>query len=111
MKRIAEDLPSEGGHGGMGMSDSDMGMDMDPAELEKAKPFDRAFIDAMVTHHKGAIAMAKDELAKGKHAELREMANDIIGAQTEEMARMREWHEAWYGSEDPMADDDMNMGN
>jgi uncharacterized protein (DUF305 family) len=46
----------------MGMSDAEMGMDMDPAMLEDAEPFDRAFIDMMVPHHKGAVAMAKQLL-------------------------------------------------
>jgi uncharacterized protein (DUF305 family) len=75
-------------------------MDMDPAELEKAKPFDRAFIDAMVPHHQGAVAMAKQLLKSGEQPALRTMANDIIDAQTKEIAQMREWRKAWYGSDD-----------
>jgi len=32
--------------------------------LEEAIPFDRAFIDAMIPHHQGAIRMARLELAR-----------------------------------------------
>ena len=101
MKDIDADFAREGaseGDGGMGMSDSEMGMEMDSAELEQAEPFDRAFIDAMVPHHEGAVAMAKEELAKGENPELRKMAQDIIDAQTREIAQMKEWRKAWYGS-------------
>jgi uncharacterized protein (DUF305 family) len=73
-----------------------MGMDMDA--LENATPFDKAFIDAMVPHHQGAIAMAKELLRKGEQPALRKMANNIISAQSEEIARMKQWRKAWYGS-------------
>ena len=76
-----------------------MGMDMDMTALERAKPFDRAFIDAMVPHHQGAITMAKAELAKGSQPALRKMADDIIAAQTKEIAQMKSWRKAWYGTE------------
>jgi uncharacterized protein (DUF305 family) len=51
---------------GMGMSDLDMGMDMDASALEDAEPFERAFIDMMIPHHQGAIMMARMELAEGE---------------------------------------------
>lgn len=100
MKDIGQDLPDveTPDNGNMGMSDAEMGMELNPAELEDAKPFDRAFIDAMVPHHKGAIAMAREELAKGEHFELREMAQGIITAQSKEIAQMTKWRKEWYGS-------------
>jgi uncharacterized protein (DUF305 family) len=79
----------DGGH--MDMSQSEMGMDMDMSMLRRAKPFDRAFIDQMVPHHKGAIAMARKELAEGSQPALRAMAQDMIDAQTKEIAQMRKW--------------------
>ena len=100
MRAISDDLEHsdiEGGH--MGMSQKDMGMSMDPDALKTAKPFDRAFIDAMVPHHEGAISMAQRELAKGTQPALRKMAKDIISAQTEEIAEMQRWRKLWYGSE------------
>ena len=74
------------------------GMDMDPHDLRDAKPFDRAFIDMMIPHHEGAITMAKEELAKGENPTLRGLAEDIVAAQEREIAQMREWRKAWYGS-------------
>lgn len=97
-----------GADGHMGMSDAEMGMDMEPAMLDDAEPFDRAFIDMMIPHHQGAVGMAKQLLQNGEHRNLRAMAQDIIDAQTKEIAQMRTWRRAWYGaavsSAGPMAD-------
>jgi uncharacterized protein (DUF305 family) len=100
MKAIRSDMHNMGEHdaGHMGMDEHAMGMDMDMTALENAKPFDKALIDAMVPHHQGAIAMAKELLKKGEQPALRKMAEDIIGAQTEEIAQMKQWRKAWYGS-------------
>ena len=100
MDTIGRDMHAMGMHEGghMGMSQSQMGMDMDMPMLRRAKPFDRAFIDMMVPHHQGAIAMAKQLLKKGEQPGLRKMADDIISAQTDEIAQMRRWRKAWYGS-------------
>jgi uncharacterized protein (DUF305 family) len=100
MDTIGRDMHAMSMHAGghMGMSQSQMGLDMDMPMLRRAKPFDRAFIDMMVPHHQGAIAMAKQLLKKGEQPALRKMANDIISAQTDEIAQMRKWRKAWYGS-------------
>ena len=100
MEALMDDMHDTDMHGSdhMGMSDHEMGMDMDMTALESAEPFDKAFIDAMVPHHEGAIAMAKAQLAEGSQPELRKMADDIIAAQTEEIARMKAWRKAWYGA-------------
>jgi uncharacterized protein (DUF305 family) len=119
MKAIGDDMHSMGMHDGghMGMSEHAMGMDMDMHALENAKPFDKAFIDAMVPHHQGAIAMAEDLLKEGEQPALRKMAGDIISAQTKEIAQMKQWRKTWYGSANVPTDmsgdgsmDDMDMG-
>ena len=119
MKAVRDDMQSADMHGGghMGMSQHARGMDMDMAALEKARPFDRAFIDAMVRHHEGAVAMAKTELVNGTQPALRKMAQNIIAAQTKEIAQMKQWRKAWYGSGTVPGDmgghgstDDMDMG-
>jgi uncharacterized protein (DUF305 family) len=120
MKAVRDDMHAmgtrEGGH--MGMSRHAMGMDMDMNALENATPFDKAFIDAMVPHHQGAIVMARALLNKGEQPALRKMANDIISAQTKEIAQMKQWRKAWYGSAKVPTDvsghgsmDDMDMGS
>ena len=71
-----------------------MGMDDDPKALEGADPFDRAFIEMMIPHHKGAIEMAKVELAKGEDPELKALAQDVVDAQTREIQAMERRLEA-----------------
>jgi uncharacterized protein (DUF305 family) len=91
--------PTEGHeHGDLGLSHAEMGMDMDAAELEGTEPFDRAFIDAMIPHHEGAIAMARIQREQGEDRELSEIAAAIIAAQTAEIAQMNRWREQWYGA-------------
>jgi len=62
-------------------------------------PFDRAFIDAMVPHHRSAIEMARVAKKEGlKQPELLKIANAIIATQGKEIAQMIAWRKAWYGS-------------
>jgi uncharacterized protein (DUF305 family) len=100
MKTIRRDVDHMGEHSGghMGMSDLEMGMGMNMAALETATPFDRAFIDAMIPHHQGAVGMAEQLLKRGEQPGLRKMSTDMIAAQTKEIAQMRAWRKAWYGS-------------
>jgi uncharacterized protein (DUF305 family) len=62
-------------------------------------PFDQAFIDAMVPHHREAIEMAKAAQDRGLTAsELDEIASDIIASQQREIDQMLEWREQWFGA-------------
>jgi uncharacterized protein (DUF305 family) len=113
MQTIRDDMHDMGEHGDahMDLDEHAMGMDMDMTALKNAKPFDKAFIDAMVPHHQGAIAMAQELLEKGEQPGLRKMAGDIISAQTKEIAQMRKWREAWYGTASGSGDmDSHDMG-
>ncbi|HEX6944552.1 MAG TPA: DUF305 domain-containing protein, partial [Casimicrobiaceae bacterium] len=76
--------------GTLGMSEHAMGMSDDPAMLRDAKPFDEAFLKMMIPHHRGAVAMARAELAKGEDPQLRALAQDIIDAQQREITEMRD---------------------
>ena len=76
--------------GSLGVPAHMMGMDDDPAALQNAEPFDKAFIEMMLPHHSGAIEMAKAELTKGEDPELKALAQDIIDAQEREIRQMRE---------------------
>jgi uncharacterized protein (DUF305 family) len=67
-----------------------MGMDGEPSTLQKADPFDAAFIKMMIPHHEGAVEMAQEELDKGKDPELRELANNIVDTQQREIDQMIE---------------------
>jgi uncharacterized protein (DUF305 family) len=75
--------------GELGVPSHMMGMDDDPAALRTADDVDRAFLEMMIPHHEGAIAMARAELAKGTDPELRDLAQRIIDAQQREIRFMR----------------------
>lgn len=59
---------------------------------------DRHFIEEMIPHHEGAIAMAKLALERSKRAEVRSLAEGIITAQEKENRDMRAWYEEWFGA-------------
>ena len=89
MERVDHELASAGiSVGSLGMNAQMMGMAMSPAQLKGARPFDRRFMQMMVPHHEGAIAMAKVELAHGANAQLRALAGRIIAAQQREVNEM-----------------------
>ena len=88
-------------HGTMGLDEAGMGMDGSMSALERAKPFDREFIDMMIPHHQGAIEMARIELERGMDDEARAVAQDIIDAQSAEIEDMNAWRMEWYGEESP----------
>jgi uncharacterized protein (DUF305 family) len=87
---------TEMNHGGMNHGGMNAGinhsMDLGPADAD----YDLRFIDAMIPHHEGALIMAKDVLQKSKRPELKKLATDIISAQTEEIAQMKQWRKTWY---------------
>jgi uncharacterized protein (DUF305 family) len=102
MRRIDQDLAAGGvGRGDLGMDAREMGMDMDASELRSARPFDRAFIDAMVPHHQGAIRMARMEIERGQNADLERIASAIVDAQAREIREMNEHRERRFGAGSP----------
>lgn len=63
--------------------------------------FDKAFLTEMIMHHEGAVQMAEQALANAQHAEIKTLANAIITAQNKEIADMKAWYKAWYGTDVP----------
>lgn len=82
------------GEAGMGM-ESSMEEMMESMEGKTEDEFDRAFIDAMIVHHQGAIEMAEEALTSAGRDEIKVMANDIISTQTKEIEMMKQWQEEW----------------
>jgi uncharacterized protein (DUF305 family) len=75
-----------------------MGMEMGPMEMAAGdSPSDQRFIEAMILHHQGAIAMAQDALQNAEHQEIKDLAQAIITAQEGEVVQMRQWLQEWYG--------------
>lgn len=97
-----QDMMQGGGmNHGNGMNHS-MAMDLGPAD----ENYDLRFIDGMIPHHQGAIAMAKEAQQKSTRPEIKKLADDIIIAQSrEENELMRKWRKAWYpkAGDKPMA--------
>lgn len=81
-------LPETGG--------MDMGMGQMMISGSTSKPFDQRFIEAMIPHHEGAIAMAKDAQQKAEHTEIKTLAQTIITTQEGEIAQLRRWLQAWF---------------
>lgn len=66
---------------------------------------EQSFLEQMVPHHQSATEMATMALEKTTRPEVRQLAQEIIAAQQAEIAQMRTWHEAWFGTELVAADD------
>ncbi|GHD81211.1 uncharacterized protein (DUF305 family) [Salinibacterium amurskyense] len=74
------------GHGDGMMSESDMD-ELNEASGDEAS---RLFLEQMIVHHEGAIDMAERELDSGQNADVLELAQAIMDAQTIEIALMRD---------------------
>ncbi|MBP9702905.1 DUF305 domain-containing protein [Candidatus Woesebacteria bacterium] len=68
---------------------------------------DEDFITGMIEHHDGAIAMSKNVLTKSKRPELKQLAQNIITAQSSEIDQMYEWRKGWFNES---AHIEMRMG-
>ena len=74
--------------------------------------YDRMFLANMIAHHQGAVDMANLALTSAKHQEIKDMANNIISAQTKEIGDMQSWQTAWGypASSGGMMEDHSSMG-
>ena len=52
--------------------------------------FDRLWLTSMIDHHRGAIAMAQDEVAHGRNADVIYLARSIIATQQPEIDQMKQ---------------------
>ena len=59
-------------------------------------PYDLMFIDAMVAHHQGAIAMAQPADSNAMHPELKDFAHKVVDDQSREVALMTQWRDQWF---------------
>jgi len=93
------------GHGSKGMGSGGMAKQM---VAENGKYSDKAFIDAMVPHHQGAIEMARVAQGNAEHEEIEELSRNIISSQQAEIQELKAIKKEEYGtSRVPM---DMSMG-
>ena len=68
-----------------------MASEADMARLAKARgdDFDRLFLELMVDHHQGALAMVDEVVRDGSDQQINELATGISADQTAEIQRMR----------------------
>lgn len=99
LEEWGEPLPEEtdSGMGGMGDGSMDVdGMDMkgmsgeDMAALETSSGpgFDRMWLEMMIVHHRGAVAMSETEIAEGSNPDALALAEEIVASQAAEIEEM-----------------------
>lgn len=79
-----------------------MHMDMGAMEIspDESVPFDQRFLEAMISHHIGAVVMAEMALQISTREEIRTLAETIIADQNAEIDLMRGWLQEWYAIEE-----------
>ncbi|MFE7774811.1 DUF305 domain-containing protein [Streptomyces sp. NPDC057445] len=87
-----EEVPAEGAmdhsvHDTGGMMTAE---EMDKLEKSSGRPFDAAFMELMIKHHRGAVEMARTEQTDGTYQPAKDMAGAVITSQTAEITRMSE---------------------
>ena len=82
-------------HGSMGMGSGGMARQM---VMENGKYSDKAFIDAMVPHHQGAIAMAEVALKNAEHEEIIQLSRNIISSQQAEIEELKSIKQEEFGT-------------
>ena len=86
---------SQMNHGSMDMGSNGMARRM---VMENGKYSDKAFIDAMVPHHQGAIEMARVALKNAIHAEIKELSRNIISSQQAEIEELKAIKKEEFGT-------------
>jgi uncharacterized protein (DUF305 family) len=81
------------GHDGHDMSDMQGMVDsatMDRLETLEGRDFDTLWLQSMIGHHEGAIAMANTEIAGGANADAKTLAQEIVTGQQAEITQMKQ---------------------
>jgi hypothetical protein len=85
-------------NGGMAGMDHGSGGMASGMLMENGKYSDRRFIDAMVPHHQGAIAMAEVALKNAEHEEIQELSKNIISTQQAEIEELKSIKQEEFGT-------------
>jgi uncharacterized protein (DUF305 family) len=83
------------GHGSMGMGSDGMARQM---VMQDGKYSDKAFINAMVPHHQGAIEMARVALENAEHEEIQEVSRNIVSTQQSEIEELKSIKQEEFGT-------------
>lgn len=68
-----------------------------PAPNRGIANFEVRFMESMIDHHALAIEMGQICLQKAVHPELRQMCQNVITTQSQEIEEMQSWLQEWYG--------------
>jgi uncharacterized protein (DUF305 family) len=87
-----ENPENNSGHTGHGNTMQGM---VDEATMTKLKSsngaeFDKLWLESMISHHQGAIEMAKAEIANGDNVDAKALAKDIVTTQEAEIGQMKQ---------------------
>lgn len=79
-------------HGGHDMAMPGMVDDATMKRLESlsGREFDTLWLQSMISHHQGAVEMAKAEIANGANPDAKTLAQHVIDAQEAEIAQMKQ---------------------
>ena len=84
------EMSHESGHAGMAMAGMVDDATMVKLDNLKGTDFDTLWLQSMISHHEGARAMAKTEIADGKSADMVTLAGSIVTAQQAEIDQMKQ---------------------
>ena len=80
------------GHNGHGATMQGMVDDATMTKLESlnGSEFDTLWLESMISHHQGAIEMAKAEITNGKNVDAKGLAQTIVDTQQAEIGQMKQ---------------------
>ena len=85
--------PGAGDHGMRGT-----GTDLETLAAVPPDRFDRAFLEAMIEHHRSGVHMAQMEALRGSDAEVVALAEGMVTVQSAEIRLMQTWLEEGLGT-------------
>ncbi|MGB3945833.1 MAG: DUF305 domain-containing protein, partial [Candidatus Saccharimonadales bacterium] len=93
------EITNSGGHMSHGGGGAEMAGDM-VEMMNKLKgltgeAYDEEFLKQMILHHEQAIEMSVDADTNAKRQEIKDLARDVITAQSAEIKQMKQWQKEW----------------
>jgi uncharacterized protein (DUF305 family) len=96
------DVPSVVDMPATGPGPTEVAASLPPGKFEEGTarmPFDHAFLNAMILHHKSGEDAAKLALERAEHPELKTLAEDMITTDLAHIQKLRELRRGWYGTD------------
>jgi uncharacterized protein (DUF305 family) len=87
-ERVPENMPGmdDPGHAMPGMMGAG---EMDQLSKASGRSFDTMFLQMMITHHRGAVMMARPEGSTGSYSPAKDLAETIVASQNKEIDQMK----------------------